>query len=79
MTESMEIEAYGRTYDFGDFAVEARCFAVPDNARRLELRLQACGRKAVIDLSSDDRRIIRDLITQAATAFADCIRLSRRS
>jgi hypothetical protein len=76
--EPRELEAYGRVYDFGDFVVVARCFAFADGGRRLELHLQACGQKAVVDVPDEERRVLRDRIAQAAEAFADSIRLSGR-
>jgi hypothetical protein len=79
MVPSSELENYGQTYDFGDFSVVARCFVTPSDARRIELHLQACGQRAIVDILDAERRILRDRITQAAVAFADSIRLSWRS
>ncbi len=78
LSESAEIVRYGQTYDFDDFSVVVRCFAVATCTQRFEFHLQACGRTAVIDLPAD-QRLIRDQIGQAVRAFASSIRLSRRS
>jgi hypothetical protein len=71
----LELKTFGQTFDFDDFSVNVRCFAIAEGRRRFELWLSGGGRTAVVDVPDYEHSLMAEHITHAVIHFAGSIRL----
>ena len=74
-SKMLEIKNFGQTFDFDDFSVIVRCYAITEGRRRFELWLTGGGRVGVVDVPEYEQVRMPERISHAVLHFADSIRL----
>jgi hypothetical protein len=78
-SQTLEIKNFGQTFDFDDFSVNVRCYAIAEGRRRFELWLTGGGRTGVVDVPEHEHGLMAERISHAVLHFADSIRLASKN